>query len=298
MPTDTNKMKSTGSALDRLDDWRERNREAGLSVLLVLQAITMFVVSPLAGAGIVNGSVVEALRFGLAATAILIVNRSRIVGALVALTFVVSMVCAAYLRTGTASDAVYLANIGITIVFELTVAWIVARAVFAKGLITVHRIMGAVILYLYIGLIFASLYRLAVSVLYPSFSGLGPNPRGNLSELLYFSLGTLTTSGAGQVMPLHPILRSLANLESVIGQLYPATFVARLVTLHGAAADGGCAAGQRPHLKRWFEFTLTVAMTIYADTRHHRHRHIVQSPRPFGAHIAKLRWLQFRQRHR
>jgi Ion channel len=113
------------------------------------------------------------------------------------------------------------------------VAWTVAHAAFDAGRINIHRIMGAVILYLYIGLIFSSLYRLMAVFLHPSFGGL-PIGRRNLSELLYFSLSTLTTSGYGDIVPVHPFVRSLANLESVIGQLYPATFLARLVTLHGA----------------------------------------------------------------
>jgi hypothetical protein len=45
------------------------------------------------------------------------------------------------------------------------------------------------------------------------------------------SFGTLTTAGSGDIVPLHPIARSLCNLEAMIGQLYPATFLARLVTL-------------------------------------------------------------------
>jgi len=48
---------------------------------------------------------------------------------------------------------------------------------------------------------------------------------------LYFSLVTLTTTGYGDVVPLHPFARSLATLEAVIGQLFPATLLARLVTL-------------------------------------------------------------------
>ncbi|UEM17701.1 MULTISPECIES: hypothetical protein [Bradyrhizobium] len=32
-------------------------------------------------------------------------------------------------------------------------------------------------------------------------------------------------------MPVHPWARSLCNIEAVIGQLYPATLLARLVTL-------------------------------------------------------------------
>jgi hypothetical protein len=31
---------------------------------------------------------------------------------------------------------------------------------------------------------------------------------------------------------VHPLARSLANLEAVIGQLFPATLLARIVALH------------------------------------------------------------------
>ncbi|HUB63281.1 MAG TPA: potassium channel family protein, partial [Methylocella sp.] len=41
----------------------------------------------------------------------------------------------------------------------------------------------------------------------------------------------LTTVGYGDITPVHPIARSLCNLEAIIGQLYPATLLARLVTL-------------------------------------------------------------------
>jgi Ion channel len=51
------------------------------------------------------------------------------------------------------------------------------------------------------------------------------------STMAYFSFGTLTTAGSGDIAPLHPIARSLCNLEAMIGQLYPATLLARLVTL-------------------------------------------------------------------
>ena len=216
-----------------LAHWRERYREAGLSVILVLLATIMFVLSPLAGVSQLSTETIEALRFALAATAILIVSRNRLVAAAVAATFVVSLLCVLILRNGAAGQAVYLANMGITMAFDLAVAWTVAHAALDAGRISIHRIMGAVILYLYIGLIFASLYRLLAVFLHPSFGGL-PMGHRNLSELLYFSLSTLTPSGYGDIVPVHPFVRSLANLEAVIGQLYPATVLARLVTLHGA----------------------------------------------------------------
>jgi hypothetical protein len=42
---------------------------------------------------------------------------------------------------------------------------------------------------------------------------------------------TLTSVGYGDIVPLHAYARSLANVEAIIGQLYAATLLARLVTL-------------------------------------------------------------------
>jgi hypothetical protein len=49
--------------------------------------------------------------------------------------------------------------------------------------------------------------------------------------IVYFSFATLTSTGFGDVTPLHPIVRTLANVEAIIGQLFPATLLARLITL-------------------------------------------------------------------
>jgi Ion channel len=51
------------------------------------------------------------------------------------------------------------------------------------------------------------------------------------SNVIYFSFVTLTSTGYGNVFPIHPAARSLCNLETIIGQLYPATLLARLVSL-------------------------------------------------------------------
>jgi hypothetical protein len=49
--------------------------------------------------------------------------------------------------------------------------------------------------------------------------------------MLYFSFTTITSTGFGDIVPVHPLARSLANLEAIVGQLYPATLLARVVTL-------------------------------------------------------------------
>ena len=51
------------------------------------------------------------------------------------------------------------------------------------------------------------------------------------SALIYFSIVTSTTVGYGDILAVHPIARSLCNLESIVGQFYTATLLARLVTL-------------------------------------------------------------------
>jgi voltage-gated potassium channel Kch len=62
--------------------------------------------------------------------------------------------------------------------------------------------------------------------------GEGRDPR---LELTYYSFVTLTTVGYGDITPLIPAARSLAIAEALIGQLFPAILIARLVSMEIAA---------------------------------------------------------------
>jgi hypothetical protein len=65
-----------------------------------------------------------------------------------------------------------------------------------------------------------------------SFTNIPSRPHWQADgTIVYFSFVTLTSTGFGDVTPLHPIVRTLANLEAVMGQLFPATLLARLITL-------------------------------------------------------------------
>jgi hypothetical protein len=114
----------------------------------------------------------------------------------------------------------------------LSLIWVVARAVFAPGVVNYHRVMGAILLYLAIGWAFAGLFTLVGLLVPHAFSGMIISDDASLaSDMVYFSFGTLTTAGSGDIAPMHPIARSLVNMEAMVGQLYPATLLARLVTL-------------------------------------------------------------------
>ena len=167
-------------------------------------------------------------------------HKPRESGLSIVLAFQVAM------RSGTAASIVELERFAALTAFDLAIAWAVASVAFGAGKVSAHRIMGAVILYLSIALVFSNAYRTCALLLHGSFSGLDMGQGHFLGNTLYFSVSTLTTTGFGDIAPLHPLVRSIANLESVIGQLFPATLLARLVTLHAATE---VASGESPTKK-------------------------------------------------
>jgi hypothetical protein len=99
-----------------------------------------------------------------------------------------------------------------------------------SGPITVYRIQGAVAAYVLLGVIWAYAYDFVEFLRPGSFSGpvsAADGPRA----FFYFSFVTLTTVGYGDVLPVHAAARSLVTLEAVVGTLYPAILIARLVSV-------------------------------------------------------------------
>ena len=106
--------------------------------------------------------------------------------------------------------------------------------VYKDGPVTAHRIRGAIAAYLLISVLFAKAYLL-INYLLPDAFNTALTVPALLGErgqaFYYFSIITLTTVGYGDITPVAPIARSLAMGEAIIGQLYPAILIARLVTL-------------------------------------------------------------------
>jgi hypothetical protein len=106
--------------------------------------------------------------------------------------------------------------------------------VFREGPITGDRIRGSILAYLLLGLIWCLAYQLVVLLFPGSFRFVeAPSPTpGRLNhQLVYYSYITLTTVGYGDITPVHPIARTLSAGEGLVGQLYPAILIARLVSL-------------------------------------------------------------------
>ena len=118
------------------------------------------------------------------------------------------------------------------LIIAVTLGAVVTKAVFGPGYVTYHRIIGAVLVYLLIAVGFACLFALIGLSSDDAFKGVDfTDDRSLASKVFYLSFATLTTTGYGDVVPVHPWARSLCNIEAIVGQLFPATLLARLVTL-------------------------------------------------------------------
>ena len=87
----------------------------------------------------------------------------------------------------------------------------------------------AVNIYLLLGLLWAAIY-LAIDSFSPGAIQMGRNSADRQTELLYFSLVTLSTTGYGDIVPLGGTTRIVTALEGVTGVLYIAITVALLVS--------------------------------------------------------------------
>jgi hypothetical protein len=98
--------------------------------------------------------------------------------------------------------------------------------VFGPGRATWHRLIGAVVAYLLLAIMWARAYEVLI-VINPGALDL-PHAAGDFTDLIYFSFATFTTLGYG--LPVGPIARSMVSVEAVMGQMYLAILIARLVS--------------------------------------------------------------------
>jgi Ion channel len=206
--------------------------ERGLSAMLVFLVLALFVGAPLVAMGLVGPFLFDLL-FTLFLLSGLAAFSNRRMLAFATLSFaVVTLIVrwAGYLLPGT---AIGIWDDVLSILALSILAGLVLILVFREGPITSHRIQGAIAVYLLMGLIWMSAYMLV----YQTIPGAFRFPEDGLSglrfkhNLAYFSFVTLTTVGYGDITPVHPLARSLAMAEALVGQLYPAILIARLVSM-------------------------------------------------------------------
>jgi hypothetical protein len=103
----------------------------------------------------------------------------------------------------------------------------VVAGVRRHGAVTLHTMLGALCIYLLIGMLFSYAYGLVGDAQSEPFFASGISP--DISDYLYFSFATITTVGYGDLAAATDLGRSVAIAEALIGQIYLVTVVAVIV---------------------------------------------------------------------
>jgi hypothetical protein len=217
--------RTTPSAVERWLEERLPGYRFGY-VLMLLFATFVFMASGLEGPW---SRVVTVALQGLTLLAALLASRTgrRLfrVAAIVVLVALVSTIGSAIVDTGdTVTGVFFLLNVllvgGAPIV--------IGTALWRRQVVDIHTVLGAICIYVLIGMMFAFVYS--------SIGLIGNEPffaqtnSANIADFLYFAFITLTTVGYGDYTAAQGLGRALASMEALLGQLYLVTIVAVLVS--------------------------------------------------------------------
>ncbi len=125
-----------------------------------------------------------------------------------------------------------------TFLFLILTTWQAWNQVLFTGRVDQNKIIGAICIYLLLGLLWAFAYLIAETYYPGSMNGLEHDQwQYNTGDLVYYSLVTLTTLGYGDITPDQPITKFLAYMEAVIGIFYTTILVASLIGIRLSGVD-------------------------------------------------------------
>jgi len=214
--------------------WQER----GLTAMLVSLILALFVGGPLMAIGNVGPAPFDIFFTALLLSGVVAFSHRRWLAIAI---FVIGLVVLdlRFTSYGEAHGELALWDNVLSILMLAILTGLVLEHVFRAGPITADRIRGAIAAYLLLGLLWAFAYALAERA-FPggmrmerAFAG----AHHQMQAFAYFSFVTLTTVGYGDITPIHPLARTLAIGEALVGQLYPAILIGRLVSLQISARD-------------------------------------------------------------
>jgi hypothetical protein len=224
--------------LARLNRVRDRWRDHSLTLLLVVQLVTLFGLVPATASGLPIPPGISAFLLLVLVSLTLIMARGRWTIATGLSTLALTALVTGYRRQTETLSANIVADCVALLTFA-ALSFTVGKAVFGPGRFTGHRIRGAVVLYLNMGVIFAFLHRIVAELIPGSYTHI-PSPDSPATfraAMDYFSFVTLTSAGYGDIVPVSPFARSLSTLEATFGQLMPTVLIGRVVVLAMSQPD-------------------------------------------------------------
>ena len=120
-----------------------------------------------------------------------------------------------------------------TALFFMYIAVMLLQKLFTTKEVDVNLILGAICVYLLIVVVWALIYSLIAALVPGSFEFVGETViPAHMMDFMYYSLVTMTTLGYGDITPLSAPAKSVAAMQALLGQIYIAIIIARLVGLH------------------------------------------------------------------
>jgi hypothetical protein len=219
--------------LRRFERFWEQDR--GLTILLLLLILAILAGGPSDKQGALSRFLLSLLFTLILGAGVLVVSRRRWAG-LVAGGVAAAAVVMEWIRQWSPTPALEVTAALSAFACVSILAAVVLIQVLRAGRITLHRIVGSTAAYLLLGFAWGELYR-ALSAAVPGAFAAASGALLEHAHYQYFSIVTLTTLGYGDITPVHPFARSLAMLEALTGQLFPAILIARLVSMELVVRD-------------------------------------------------------------
>lgn len=205
-------------------------------LFLLISILSLLLISPL-----IRIFVQKSLLFDVFSTAILLsgvyaASRKKVSYRL-AVALAIPMLVSTWVSVAVGSRTSVLLSDFFTIVFLGFTVVVIFGYIAQVHEITADAIYGAVAVYLLIGILWGYLYAF-LEVVAPGSFELSRIAAALLEDrrlaLLYYSFVTLTTLGYGDITATTPIGVSLTIVEAVLGQMYLAVMIARIVGIHVA----------------------------------------------------------------
>ena len=200
-------------------------------LLLLLSLLAVIVMHPVLDHGDIRRAILGALMF--VPISLATVRLSKIRGWVwpSVLLMAITLVCAVMGTFVPTPALVGMKWISLALFFGMTVAGLFPYLRNARSVTDAH-LYTAISIYLLLAMQWFAMYS-AIDTFYPgSIVHTSASLVDRSSELLYFSLVTLSTIGYGDVVPVGGEVRMLAALEGVTGVLYVAITVALLVSAY------------------------------------------------------------------
>ncbi|PVX44677.1 ion channel [Flavobacterium sp. 103] len=207
------------------------DKESGLSGMLVLLFIMHFFLIPIFGSYSSFMVIINVFWMLFLIAGIISLSKSKkqtILYTIIPFLFILF----GWISVFQPSPFVLLADIVFTIATFMLLIFLVLKKVFEPGPITEYRVIGSIVVYMILANFWSVIYLFIYEHIPGAFQITLPPFESNTlqANFLYFSYITITTTGFGEIVPLHPFARAMVQIEAIIGVLYPVILIGRLVS--------------------------------------------------------------------